>query len=126
MIRRSARADEKAVSRLVETARAADPDPWRDALRTGSGAAGAQARETLHKLASDEKALAAQPAESLLLLALRLKAGGDRDGAVQILRRAWRLRPMTFGSTSRSPVPPGLKMGQPKTSICAWSTPFGT
>ena len=42
MIRRSARADEKAVSRLVETARAADPDPWRDALRTGSGAADAR------------------------------------------------------------------------------------
>ena len=96
MVRRNAGADENAVGRLVAAARAADPDLWRDALRTGSWAKGAAALEALHKLAGDEKALEAQPAESLLLLALRLKAAGDRRAAARLLRRAWRLRPDDF------------------------------
>ncbi len=96
MVRHKAGADEKAAARLVEAARAADPDPWRDALRAGIAARGTAAVEALHKLAGDDKALDAQPAESLLLLALRLKAAGDRDDAARVLRRAWRLRPDDF------------------------------
>ena len=45
---------------------------------------------------ADEKALETQPAESLRLLALRLKAAGDREAAARVLRRAWRLRPDDF------------------------------
>jgi eukaryotic-like serine/threonine-protein kinase len=96
LVRAKAGIDGKAVDRLVAAARAADPDPWRNTLRAGFGAKAAKAIEALHKLAADEKALSAQPAESLLLLALRLKAADDRDGAARVLRRAWRLRPDDF------------------------------
>ena len=89
-------AGERAVVRLLAAARAADKDPWRDALRAGFGAKGPQAIAALSKLAGDEKVLDAQPAESLRLLAWRLKAAGDRGAAARVLRRAWRRRPDDF------------------------------
>jgi serine/threonine-protein kinase len=79
--------------RLLTAAQAADPNPWRAALRDqiGRGDPG-----PLKLLADDEKALEAQPAPSLLLLALALKDHGDRDVAEHVLRRAWRLNPGDF------------------------------
>ena len=95
-VRRQAKAVEGTWRRLVDAARAADKDPWRDALRAGIGTAGPDAVRALRNLAADEGALGAQPAESLRLLALRFKAVGDREAAARILGRAWRLRPDDF------------------------------
>jgi eukaryotic-like serine/threonine-protein kinase len=95
-VRAKAGADGKSTGRLVAAARTADPEPWRDALRAGFGAGGPAALESLRKLAGDEETLGTQPAESLLLLALRLKTAGDREGAARVLRRAWRMRPDDF------------------------------
>ena len=79
--------------RLNEAARAADPDPWRDALR-------AQIRGTdkasLARLADDQKAPEAQPATSLLLLARWLENQRDRPRTEAVLLRAWRLQPNDF------------------------------
>jgi tetratricopeptide (TPR) repeat protein len=111
MVRRAAGGDDKAVGRLVEAARAADPDPWRDALRTGLETKVATALKALHKLAGDEKALESQPAESLRLLAKRLKAAGDRDGATRLLRRAWRLRPHDYWVNFELALSPGAESG---------------
>ena len=80
----------------MAAARAADKDPWRDALRAGRGTKGPEALDALRKLEADEAALAGQPAEGLRLLALRLGAAGDRDAAAAVLRRAWRKRPDDF------------------------------
>ncbi len=75
---------EAAWRRLVPATRAADKDPWRDALRAGLGDRSAEAREAVRKLAGDEKVLESQPAESLRLLALRLKAAGDHEAAARV------------------------------------------
>jgi serine/threonine-protein kinase len=96
VVRRKAGADGKAAGRLVAAARAADKDPWRDALRAGLGTTGPEALAALHKLADDEPALESQPVEGLRLLALRLKSAGDREAAARVLGRAWRARPDDF------------------------------
>jgi serine/threonine-protein kinase len=83
--------------RLVQAARAADPDHWRDALRArvGDDDPGAVA-EFLH-LADDEKALDRQPAASLVLLARQLKwLANDRERAARVLRRAVLRHPADF------------------------------
>jgi serine/threonine-protein kinase len=85
--------DEASWRRLIAAARAADPDRWRNALRTHIGD---EDLEALRKLAADDKALEAQPAKSLLLLAQGLQGKGDRRLAEQILRRAWGLDPSDF------------------------------
>jgi serine/threonine-protein kinase len=95
-VRQRAGSGEPAWRRLVAAARAADKDPWRDALRTGRGSEGPESLAALHKLAGNEAALATQPAEGLRLLASRLKAAGDPEAAAQVLRRAWRRRPDDF------------------------------
>jgi serine/threonine-protein kinase len=75
--------------RLVAAARAADPDPWRDALRARIGARDAATTAELRRLADDVKALDAQPAPSLNLLASLLwDSPGDRERAARVLRRA--------------------------------------
>ncbi len=75
--------------RLVTAARAADPDPWRDALRSRVGASGTDAAVEFRRLADDEKGFDAQPAASLILLARQLKTvAGDRERAANVLRRA--------------------------------------
>ncbi len=68
--------------RLVAAARAADPDPWRGALRATFGSKHAEAVAEFRRLADDPKALDAQTAPSLLLLALQLtNVAGDRERA---------------------------------------------
>jgi eukaryotic-like serine/threonine-protein kinase len=90
-VRRQAKAPEAAWHRLVEAARAADPEPWRDALRAKVETRDASA---FVAMADDEQALSAQPAASLVLLALQLKeVAGDRDRAERVLRRAWQRDP---------------------------------
>ncbi len=96
--RRSAR-DEKdkgSWRRLIATARATDPDPWREELRKliegGS-------HEAVRRLAADQEELAAQQARSLYLLAKVLEVPrNDRDDdareeSFKVLKRAWRLSP---------------------------------
>ena len=81
--------------RLVAVARAADPDPWRDALRAMIGQHDAATGAALRKLADDEKALEAQRQTTLLMLAMQLQPL-DGPRAEAVMRRAWRLRPGDF------------------------------
>ena len=93
--RRKARAesDESTWRRLLATAQAADPHPWRMALRDQIGGSDLA---VLRRLADDEKELAAQSPTSLLLLAMGLIGRGDRQRAERVLRCAWRLDPGDF------------------------------
>jgi tetratricopeptide (TPR) repeat protein len=79
--------------RLIQTAKVADPHPWRNALRelieSGDG-------DALKRLAKDEKALEGQEARSLLLLAWGLWTDMKDELRTKILMRAWRLRPNDF------------------------------
>jgi serine/threonine-protein kinase len=95
-VRGWAKADERAIARLVATARAADPDPWRGTHRSGLGTRGHEPRPALPRLAADESLLESQPIESLMLFALRLKWSGDGEAAARALRHAWRKRPDDF------------------------------
>ncbi len=54
--------------RLVDVARAADPDPWRNALRDQEDRAPADALPVLRARAADGAALEKQPANSLIIL----------------------------------------------------------
>jgi eukaryotic-like serine/threonine-protein kinase len=93
--RRAARntGDDATWRRLLETARVADPHPWRLALRDQIGG---NDLEALRRLADDQKELEAQSSTSLVLLASGLVGRGDRDRAERVLRRAWRLDPGDF------------------------------
>jgi len=85
--------DEASWRRLLGAAQAADPNPWRVALRDQVGR---NDREAIRRLAADEKSLEAQPAPSLVLLALALIDAGELGRAEQLLRRCWRLDPGDF------------------------------
>jgi eukaryotic-like serine/threonine-protein kinase len=101
-LNRRSEADKKkdgAWRRLIATARATDPDPWRDQVRKlldgGS-------HEAVVRLATDERALASQPARSLYLLAKLLEATHDEQDFAKrklpfdILKRAWRISPNNY------------------------------
>jgi serine/threonine protein kinase/tetratricopeptide (TPR) repeat protein len=77
---------------LLDVARLADGDPWRNRLRE---AVGERDRDALLELARDE-ALPAQPAADILLLGRVLRELGEGPAAVEILRRAQRERPADF------------------------------
>jgi len=93
--RRDARDKKDVVSwrRLFEAARAADPNPWRVALRDQIGR---EDRAALQRLAADIRSLEDQPATSLVLFSLALQSQGDRGRAEEVLKRAWRLSPGDF------------------------------
>jgi tetratricopeptide (TPR) repeat protein len=75
-------------TRLVAVARAADPDPDRDALRASLAINDKALRlDRLKPLAARADAATWAPA-SLVLLAYTLAGSGDLDDAVQVLRRA--------------------------------------
>ncbi len=75
--------------RLVAAARAADRDPWRDAVRARVGSRDDADAADLRRKADDQAMLAAQPAASLVLLARQLGNNvGDRDRAAGVLRQA--------------------------------------
>ncbi|MGO9914878.1 MAG: protein kinase domain-containing protein, partial [Isosphaeraceae bacterium] len=79
--------------RLIAISCAVDPDPWRTSLR---GLVGGNDLKALERLAGDQKALAGQPARSLLLLAQLLEAQNDNSLAARVMKRAWNLRPDDF------------------------------
>jgi tetratricopeptide (TPR) repeat protein len=86
--RKSRPRDAEAWKRLVETARAADPDPTRDRLRVlWSQPESPARREQLGALTRDVDPHVWPPA-SLSLLAEALSEAGARDAAVDLLRRA--------------------------------------
>jgi len=85
--------DEASWRRLVEVARTADPNPWRDALRQQMIRGGLQ---DLQRLAADEPMLEAQPVASLVLLANALTDGGDRVRSESVSKGAWRREPSNF------------------------------
>ena len=96
-VRRTAKRSEADWRRLVAAARAADPDPWRDALRARVGTTDASALAEFRRLADDDKALDAQTAPSLILLAVHLRNGAsDRERAARVLRRAVARHPAEF------------------------------
>ncbi len=71
--------------RLTDVARAADPDPWRNALRDQYDRAPADALPALQTLAANARALETQPAASLIVLALLIDDAGDQSGAASVL-----------------------------------------
>jgi eukaryotic-like serine/threonine-protein kinase len=81
---------------LVETARVTDPDPWRDRVRAKLGTQDAASTAFFRALADDTRALDAQPAVSLVLLARQLLGQSDRARAEAVLSRAWRRQPDDF------------------------------
>jgi eukaryotic-like serine/threonine-protein kinase len=85
--------DAESWRRLFAAAQAADPDPWRVALRDQIGQ---DDRDALLRLAADQKTLEVQPAPSLVLFASALAGRGDKVRAEQVLRRARRLQPGDF------------------------------
>ena len=94
-VRRQVRGNKDGASwrRLVEVARTADTNPWRDALRQQIIRGGLH---VLQRLAADEPGLEAQPVASLVLLAYALKDEGDRARSESVLRGAWRREPSNF------------------------------
>jgi hypothetical protein len=96
--------------RLIATARATDTDHWRNELRNLVGGTDAKA---VKLLTQDERALAAQPARSLLLLSLVLEASGEEKQAEKVLKQAWQLSPEDFCICSRLARPSvnGLRSG---------------
>jgi serine/threonine protein kinase/tetratricopeptide (TPR) repeat protein len=90
--RRRARADDPSVERLVQIARAVDPDDWRNRLRA---AAWARDREALKGLACAAGAKSI-PASSQVYLGFILEAMGERESAVRILGAAQARHPDDF------------------------------
>ena len=82
--------------RLAEVARAADPDPWRNAIRDQFERTTADALPALRERAADAQALEKQPVNSLLLLAQMLDASNDRPTAAAVVRVAKRRFPRDF------------------------------
>jgi eukaryotic-like serine/threonine-protein kinase len=86
-------ADEAAkADRLGAVVARADPDPWRQRVRAARNKKDRQALERL----ADDKNLAQQPAQTLLLLALSLRACGSGQAAEALLRRAQEHHPGDF------------------------------
>ena len=75
--------------RLLAVARAADPDPWRNALRDALAAGEA---DSLHRLAADPELDRRGPV-GLWLLGHSLEMIGAHDRAFDVLRRARRAYP---------------------------------
>jgi serine/threonine-protein kinase len=82
--------------RLVEVARATDPDPWRNRLRAVLGKSRDEGAITLKKLADDGARLEQQSAMSLVLLASLLRSAGEAGRSVEVLRSAWRRFPTDY------------------------------
>jgi tetratricopeptide (TPR) repeat protein/thiol-disulfide isomerase/thioredoxin/tRNA A-37 threonylcarbamoyl transferase component Bud32 len=92
-VRRVARKDAAGAARLSEAARVADPDPWRNELRTALHQSGkAVGPAGLQALARTAKFHELGPI-SLHLLGTGLNAAGDRTGAESVLRRAQERHP---------------------------------
>ena len=82
--------------RLVETARAADPDPWRNAVRDQYGRSAAETLPELRARAAEAQALEKQPVNSLLVLSTMLHDAGERRSAAAVIRVATKRFPRDF------------------------------
>ncbi len=82
--------------RLVEVARAADPDTWRNAVRDQFDRPPADALPELRARAADAKTLEKQPVNSLLVLSTMLSEADDRPTAAVVLRVANKRFPDNF------------------------------
>jgi serine/threonine-protein kinase len=92
-LRRDSRGDKVGAGRLSETAGGADPDPWRNALRTALDQPDRAARlAALKGLARDARFDELGPV-SLDLLGSAMDAAGDRTAAEAVLREAQRRHP---------------------------------
>ncbi len=93
-VRRDRRGEELDWRKLVEVARLADPDPYRDRLRASLPEGDAEARiAALRRLALDPAAMD-QPAPSLVLLALSLDEARDMPSSIALLRKAQQRHPL--------------------------------
>ena len=81
---------------LADVARAADPDPWRNALRDQYERPMRDALPVLQAKAADADSLENQPAASLLLLSMTLGDAHDWSSAHAVLRVAGRRFPGEF------------------------------
>ena len=82
--------------RLVEVARAADPDTWRNAVRDQFDRPPADTLPELRARAADAKTLEKQPVNSLLVLSTMLSEADDRPTAAAVLRVANKRFPDNF------------------------------
>ncbi len=90
---RGFRRDRAGAERLVQVARAADADPWRNQLRDALGVPEAPKRlEALHALVGSAK-IDELPPISLDLLGTALSGAGDHSLAESMLRKAQRRHP---------------------------------
>ncbi len=80
-------ADAKKAGRLSALARAIDPNPRRNAVRDGLSLPTPDERSTALKRLSAAGDLAAQPAETLVVLASALRASGEAEAAVAVLEQ---------------------------------------
>jgi serine/threonine-protein kinase len=92
-VRRDKRKDAAAAQRLSETARQADPDPWRKELRDAMDRPEKEARLTALRALARTARLDELSAISLDLLGEGLAAAGDVAAAVKVLREAQRRHP---------------------------------
>jgi serine/threonine-protein kinase len=90
------RKDVRSWHRLVEVARAADPDPWRNGLRAAFGRPLPEATAALKRQAGNAAALRRQPAASLVLLSSLLHRVGEKEWSAAVLRSAWQRFPGDF------------------------------
>jgi tetratricopeptide (TPR) repeat protein/tRNA A-37 threonylcarbamoyl transferase component Bud32 len=111
-VRKGRGAQGEAWPKLVAVARAADPDPDRDALRSALAVEDKSQRlKQVRPLADRAKAEAWSPA-SLVLLASTLANSGDFDNGVRVLRRASGVHPTdvwvhyALGSLLENTMPP--------------------
>jgi serine/threonine-protein kinase len=95
-VRRLANRPATAWRRLVAAAQAADPDAWRNSLRTRFARNDAVTRAASLRLADEVATLESQPAASLVLLAHVLKKDGERDRADRVLQLAARRHPNDY------------------------------
>ncbi len=93
--------------KLVEIAKTADPDPWRNDLRDHLGSKKKDAVATFERLADDAKALDNQPAMSLLMLARSLMGLEEPVRAERVLRRTWARNPGDFWVNFNLALAPG-------------------
>jgi tetratricopeptide (TPR) repeat protein len=116
VVRRMAWMPEASWRGLVEAARVADPDPWRNRLRDLLRTRPEEAARTLRELADDANELEGQPAESLFLLALLLREGPqDPVRAEGVLRRAQARFPGDFWVNLELARAPGQRAGDVRT-----------
>ncbi len=94
--RRVLREDEAGARRITEIARTADPDPWRDRLRTALQIGSLDEQRASLKTAASSARIDELPAVTLHLLGAGLLGAGEPAAAESLLREAVRRYPGDF------------------------------